>query len=122
MKGLGDNMSLLNTKVLPALSGLREATVKSFKEIENDKGGYVETVLALPDREYKYIIFPTQVDYVTSALRTQFEMQDEEVTLEDMLIKAETTTIKVWFAYNQDLGRMNVAFHEPRVQEVAVEL
>lgn len=115
-------MSLLNTKVLPALSGMREARIKSFKEVENDKGGYVETVLDLPDREYKYIIFPSQVDYVTSALRTQFEMQDEEVTLEEMLTKATTTSIKVWFAYNQDLGRMNVAFHESRTQEEAVEL
>ena len=115
-------MSLLKTKVLPAVSGMREAHIKSFKEVENDKGGYVETILVLPDREYKYIIFPTQVDYVTSALRTQFEMQDEEVTLEEMLTKATTTPIKVWFTYNQDLGRMNVAFHESKTQEEAVEL
>ena len=37
-------MSLLNTKVLPTLTGMREARIKSFKEISNDKGGYVETI------------------------------------------------------------------------------
>ena len=32
-------MSLLEKTVLPSLSGKYEATVKSFKEVENDKGG-----------------------------------------------------------------------------------
>lgn len=110
-------MSLLNKKVLPALNGMYETTVKSFEEIENEQGGYVKVVLNLPDREYIHCIFPRSVEYVTSALRSQFEMRDEETTLEDMLVKAETTPIKVWFSYNYDYGRMNVAFHEPRVQE-----
>ena len=52
-------------------------------------------------------------------------MRDKETTLEDMLVKAETTPIKVWFSYNYDYGRMNVAFHEPSIQkesEAPVEL
>lgn len=117
-------MSLLNTKVLPALSGMREAKVKSFEEVTNSQGGYVKVVLTLPDREYNYIVFPSQVDYVTSCLRNQLELQTEEVTLEEVLTKAKTTPIKVYFSYNTDLGKMNVAFHESRsaVKEEPVEL
>lgn len=107
-------MSLLNTKVLPALSGMREATVKSFEEVANKEGGYVRVILKLSDREYTYIIFPSQVDYVTSCLRNQLELQDKEVTLETVLNKAKKSPIKVYFSYNTDLGKMNVAFHESR--------
>lgn len=118
-------MSLLNQKVLPALTGMREAKVRSFEEVENAQGGYVKVILDLGDRDYTYCIFPTQVEYVTGALRTQFDMQNESVTLGAMLEKAKTNTIKVWFSFNNDLGRMNVALHEskPRVvSEEAVEL
>lgn len=117
-------MTLLETQVLPALNGKYETKVKSFKEVTNDKGGYIETILELPDREYKYIIFPTQVEYVTSALRSQFDMRNEVVTLGDMLTKAQTTPINVWFNYNQDIGRMNVALHEPKVlvQEEEIQI
>ena len=48
-------MSLLNTKVLPALNGRYETSVKSFEEVNNEQGGYVKVVLQLPDREYNYI-------------------------------------------------------------------
>lgn len=105
-------MSLLEKTVLPSLAGKYEATIKSFKEIENDKGGYIETVIQLPDREYKYCIFPSQVDYVASALRNQFGMQDEVTNLGDMLNKAKKTMFNIWFSYNYDIGRMNVAFHD----------
>lgn len=117
-------MSLLNTKKLPALAGMREVTIKSFKEIENDKGGYIETVLLLPDREYKYCIFPSQVDYVTSTLANQLGKSDVEITLGEVLKLAQTTPIKVWFTYNTDLGRMNVAFHESKTvaQEEALDI
>ena len=96
-------MTLLQTKILPSLSGR------------------VEVILTLPDREYTYNIFPNQVDYVTSALRSQFQMTDEVVTLEDMLNKAKTTPISIWFSWNKEFGRMNVAFHEAATKEVATE-
>ena len=75
-------------------------------------------------KQYKYCIFPSQVEYVTSALRNQLGLQDKEVTLADVLEAAKETNIKVWFAYNIDFNRMNVAFHEPRIieDEEAVEL
>ena len=107
-------MSLLNTKVLPRLEGEYEVTIKSYKEITNAQGGYIETVLQLPDREYKYCIFPTQVEYVASCLRNQYEVEGE-TTLGAMLEKATKTPFKVWFSYNQDYNRMNVALHYSEV-------
>lgn len=117
-------MSLLDKKVLAPLAGMREATVKSFREIENDKGGYVEVIFNLSDREYTYCVFPSQIEYVTSTLRTQFEVEGE-TNLGEMLTLALTKTFKVWFNYNYDLGRMNVALHQPREvvsQEEAMDL
>lgn len=115
-------MSLLNTTVLPALSGMHEACIKSFKEVTNDKGGYIEVIFKLEDRDYTYCIFPTQVEYVASALRNQFGLQAEVVTLGQLLNKATKEPVKIWFSWNENIGRMNVAFHEARTQEEAVEL
>lgn len=117
-------MSLLQHTMLPVLTGKHEATIKSYREVENMQGGYIEVILKLEDRDLTYCIFPSQLDYITSTLRRQFGMQDETVTLEDMLVKGETTKFNVWFSYNQDYGRMNVAFHEPVsvTEEEAVEL
>ena len=115
-------MSLLNKRILPRLEGEYVAKVASYKEIENEQGGYVEVTLILPDRDYKYCIFPTQVDYVASCLRNQFEIL-EEVTLEQMLDLATENEFKVWFSYNQDFGRMNVALHHyEQTQEEAPDL
>ena len=54
-------------------------------------------------------------------------MQNETVTLADMLNLGMTKTFYTWFRYNQDIGRMNVAFHEskqvqPDNSEAPVEL
>ena len=115
-------MSLLNKKVLPALTGMREATISEFKEVENEKGGHVRCTLKLEDRDYIYCIFPIQIDYVVSTLRKQFNKPELE-TLEEVLTEAKTTKIKVYFTYNADLGRMNVAFHEAKpATEQAVDL
>lgn len=115
-------MTLLNKKVLPALTGKRVATISKYEEVANDKGGYVKAVLKLEDREYNYCIFPTQVDYVVSAIRRQLDNQELD-TLADVLDAAKTTPIDVYFTYNADLGRMNVAFHESKLAtEEAVDL
>jgi len=115
-------MSLLNTKVLPKLEGEYKVTIKSYEEIENDKGGYVKVVLQLPDREYQYNLFPSSVDYVARNLRNQFEIEDE-VTLGELLEKGTKTPFSVWFSYNQDYQSMNVAFHDTTaVNEEAPDL
>lgn len=115
-------MSLLNTKVLPRLEGEYKATIKSYEEIENDKGGYVKIVLQLIDREYTYNLFPSSIDYVARNLRNQFEIE-EEVTLGDLLEEGTKTPFSVWFSYNQDYQSMNVAFHDnTAVNEEAPDL
>ena len=109
-------MSLLETKVLPKLAGEYKTKFKNFKEVENENGGYIETTLILPDREFKYLIFPSQVSYVASCLRNQFEIQDE-VTLADVLTKGTKKEFTVYIDWNNEFGRYNVAFHAPVTNE-----
>ena len=107
-------MSLLNHKCLPTLSGKYEAKVKEYTEITNKQGGYIEVVLSLPDREFKYCVFPSQVDYVTSCLNRQLNASRDANSLGEALeiYKSKQTPLDVWFSYNETYGRMNVALHE----------
>lgn len=114
-------MALLNHKCLPALKGMYEATVKSYKEVENDKGGYIEVIFQLEDRTYTYCIFPTQLDYVTSCLNNQFGLERDELSLGECLKKATKESIHIWFSYNQDVQRMNLAFHDTTVANEDIE-
>lgn len=111
MKGVM-NMSLLQRKVLPTLKGSYDAKIVFYDEIENEQGGYIKLGLGLDDRTYTYCVFPSQIDYLTSALKRQLHV-DYETTVEELLDLAQEKTITVWFSYNQEYGRMNVAFHEP---------
>lgn len=111
--------SMLDTVVKAPLKGAVQATVKSFQEVQNDKGGYVEVVFTLPDREYTLNIFPgtgatvgKQINYITSAIRKQLQI-DGEVTLKDMLTAAKEMPITLYFSYSNEYNRMNVNFHEP---------
>lgn len=115
MKGVM-NMSLLQKKVLPTLKGKYEAKVLSYDEVENEKGGYIRLILGLSDRKYTYCMFPSQIDYLTSALKKQLGVETE-TTVEELLDLAQENEINVWFSYNQEYGRMNVAFHEPYVAD-----
>lgn len=112
-------MSLLETKVLPKLEGAYEVTVKKYAEITNEKGGYIETILSFDDREFKYCIFPSQVDYVASCLRNQLNIT-EETTLGQLLELAKTNKITVYMSYNRDFNRYNLALHESVVNEDAI--
>lgn len=113
-------MSVFTTKVLPALKGKHEAKVKSFREVENAQGGYLEVIFELRDRDYTLNIFPgrgetagRQVNYVTGAIRRQLGKEEEALSLVEVLEIAKTTPINIWFSYSQEYGRMNVNFHEP---------
>ena len=115
-------MSLLDSKVLPKLNGEYIVRVKSYKEITNDKGGYVQIVLQLPDREFTYNLFPSSIEYVARNLRNQFGIEDE-TTLGELLETATKTDFKVWISYNQEYNSMNVSFHNNMmVEEEAPEL
>lgn len=111
-------MSLLKHRCKPALKGAYEVTTKSYREIENDRGGYIEVIFDVPGYgDYTYCIFPSQVDYVTGCLNTQLGVERDKYPLDEALELLQT--IKVIFNYNYDVGRMNVAFHEstPRTLE-----
>lgn len=108
-------MSLATYKCKPSLKGLYEVTLKSYNDIENDKGGYLETFLDVPNYgEYKYCIFPSQIDYITSCLNAQLGVERDKYNFAEAVSRLET--IKIWFSYNSDLGRMNLSFNEPKVQ------
>lgn len=114
-------MSLLETKAKPVLAGKYEVGVKDFVEIENEKGGYVKVTLDVPEYgDYIYCIFPSQVNYVTSCLNQQLEVERDTYTLGEALKKIKK--LNVWFSYNQDYNRMNVALHEPVVTDEEVDL
>lgn len=114
---------MLDAKILAPLRGAKVATVKSYREVTNSKGGYVEVVLKLDDRDYTYILFPgkgatagKQINYFVSALRNQWDLEGE-TTLRNILEQGKTKEFKVWFSYNELYNRMNVGFHEPAVTE-----
>lgn len=110
-------LDLLEEEALPDLNGKYTSLVKAWEPVTNNKGGYIEVILQLPDREYKYCIFPSQVSYVRSCLRRQFEQTDSKVNLSTLLNLAKTKEFNVWFTYNFDYNKMNVAFHESGIVE-----
>ena len=112
-------MSLLNTKSLPALTGERVAVLKSYKEVENNQGGYVNLSFQLEDREYNYPLFPgrgdaagKQINYFMSAIRNQLGLKDGVLELGEILESMKDKEIKIWFSYNNEYQRMNVEFHQ----------
>ena len=117
-------MSILKYVSLEPLKGEREAKVKSYREVTNDKGGYVEVVLDLGDRTYTYNLFPgkdesagAQLNYFTGALRRQLEIEGT-TDLEQVLEVAKEKPFKVYFSYSNEYNRLNVAFHKAAEQEV----
>lgn len=116
-------MSLLKTKSLPALSGERVAVLKSYNEVENNQGGYVNLVFQLEDREYPYQLFPgrgdaagKQINYFMRAIRRQLDMSEGVMELGEILEALLNKEIKIWFSYNNEHQRMNVEFHQPAPQ------
>ena len=78
-------MSLLQHKCLPTLSGMYKCTIDKYTEIENEKGGYIEIVLNLPDRQFKYCVFPSQLDYVSSCLNRGLGVDRDTYSLGEAL-------------------------------------
>ena len=118
-------MSILKHISLEPLSGERKAKVKSYREVTNDQGGYLEIVLNLGDREFKYNLFPgtgategAQINYFSGALRKQLGIEGS-VTVEEILEVAKEKEFKVWFSYSNEYNRLNVAFHQAATHEAA---
>lgn len=113
-------MSVFNQKVLPSLRGAHQATVKSYREVTNANGGYLEVIFKLEDRDYTLNVFPgkestlgRQSNYITGAIRRQLGKDEEALTLFEVLDLAKKTPITIWFSYSPEYQRMNVNFHEP---------
>jgi hypothetical protein len=112
-------MSLLNTKSLPALTGERVAVLKSYNEVENNQGGYINLLFQLEDREYNYSLFPgrgdakgKQINYFMSAIRNQLGLKEGVIELGQILEAMKDKEIRIWFSYNSQYQRMNVEFHQ----------
>lgn len=124
-------MSLLNTvskKVLTA--GKYAFNLISYREVTNDKGGYIELTLELPDRFIKQNLFPENkaenkrgtLNYFMGAIKRQMKVEDKEMELVDILELAKSQKKDALFcviSYSDDYG-MNVAFHEK--QSVSTEV
>lgn len=109
---------MLDQIILAPLKGEKQAKVESYKEVTNEKGGYVEVNLQLDDRIYPYIIFPgkestkdRQLNYFVSCLRNQWNL-DQAMSLKEVLEYGKTHEFSVYFSYNTLYNRMNVEFHE----------
>ena len=64
MKGAFTTMPLLsNTVKKRLLPGKYQFFLNSFKEFENEKGGYVKIEMQLPDRTNEHVLFPSNLGY-----------------------------------------------------------
>lgn len=104
-------MSLLNQVIKPKLpAGEYPIFISSYREVVNEKGGYLELTIALPDRVIRQNFFPKNVDYLGKSLRTQLGLEGEE-TLQSVLDQAiEADNLFGVISYNE--YGMNLAFHK----------
>lgn len=117
-------MPLLNNTVKKRLQpGKVKFELNSFKEYENEKGGYVKIEMKLPDRVNEHVIFPTGLGYFMSCMRRQLAL-DETVdwSYEEILERAQASNdLWVVISYDEKYG-LNYAFHEPITKENALEV
>ena len=67
--------------------------------------------------QYNYLGEIMKIDFdfaIMYCRQIKQKLQNETVTLADMLDLGTTKKFYTWFRYNQDIGRMNVAFHESK--------
>ena len=112
MKGAFTTMPLLsNTVKKRLLPGKYQFFLNSFKEFENEKGGYVKIEMQLPDRTNEHVLFPSNLGYFMSCMRRQLAM-DENVdhSYEEILEEAQKSD-KLWtiISYDEKWG-LNYAF------------
>ena len=105
-------MSILNTKAQvkePVAEGIYELPLVDVKEVENEKGGYVQLTFKDENTEIIHNIFGSndkQIEYTIQTLGRQVGKFGDEVTLADVLIK--DNIYKMYVSYNE-YGR-NVSF------------
>lgn len=105
------NLQTTIEKKLP--EGVHIALLKSYENVENEKGGYLRCTWDLNGREVTEIIFPKSANYFFGCLRKQLAMEDEDVTYAELLETAKDISINLYISYN-NYGR-NVAYHDSEV-------
>lgn len=105
-------MSILSKKAQvkePVAEGIYELPLVDIKEVENEKGGYVQLTFKDTNTEIVHNIFGSnerQIEYTIQTLGRQVGKYGEDVSLEDVLV--EGFIYKMYVSYN-DYGR-NVSF------------
>lgn len=101
----------LNTKIEKKLQeGVHIALLKSYENVENEKGGYLRCTWDIDGREITEIIFPRSANYFFGCLRKQLAMEDDDITYLELLETAKNISINLYVSYNQ-YGR-NIAYHD----------
>lgn len=115
-------MSLLDYRCLPTLKGKYECIIDRYEEVENEQGGHIAIYLKLPDREFKWCVFPSQLDYVCKSLN--FLLSDERSTYKINealeIVKKDKIKLELYFNYNEEYKRMNVSFQDNSEESEAV--
>ena len=105
-------MSILNNKAQvkePVAEGNYELPLVDIKEVENEKGGYVQLTFKDANTEIIHNIFGSnekQIEYTIQTLGRQVGKFGNDISLEDVLVKG--FTYKIYVSYNE-YGR-NVSF------------
>lgn len=104
-------MSLLKTTIKPKLpAGEYPVQIVSFREVSNDKGGYIELTINMPDRIIKQNFFPSQINYLGSTVGDQLGLREDQHDVGEILELARGKQLFAMISYN-DYG-MNLAFHK----------
>lgn len=108
-------MSLVDIKSKKRIEGEVNVIIKSYKEIDNEEGGYAELNLLINgERDYKWCVFPSQYQYLADGLRNQLVEDDSEPDLLDLLDTCKETEFKLWFSWNTKYNRYNISLYAPR--------
>lgn len=116
-------MPLLQTKIKARLlPGKYPIHINSYKEFENEQGGYIQLSISLPDRDISQNFFPSNLDYLGKSLRTQLGLaEDTEHGLVEILDEA-TNADNLFAVISYNNYGMNLAFHEKPTVETAQEV
>lgn len=104
----------LNKVLLPKLEdGTYTVRIKHFQVQETmpDLNGEVkdrlEFSVAFPDRIQKIVVFPQQYDYIFGCLRRQLNLQDEAITIGELLKASLKQDIVLQVAWSNEYKSFN---------------
>lgn len=117
-------MPLLNNTVKKKLlPGKYPIFLNSFKEYENDKGGYVKVEMQLPDRVNEVVFFPSNLDYFMKCLRRQTELPEDTDHTYPEILDAAMKSDKLFTVISYDVKYgLQYAFHEAVTKENAEDV